>query len=277
MAHDRMPDEAPRSATTPYPREDYYPDPRQYQAPSNLVPPSSYPSDAPRQRSRASSSVARPPPPPPPIQPVYDAVSDAFDNSAAANQVPDEIIRQITEQVRSQVIHSLKSEGYAAPPPASAPPQAQYAFQPPPTAIPREQSPAKNTVPIANAQPRRPRSPVRRVSSESSSGPSHRRSPSPPSRQSGGSSPFDPPAQDPYFASNGDIKKENISARYGDRSEADTMPRRPTIPVSASSSEEVTTLEKIWQPLFDVNGEPTPRLGQFLRGVALHIVSAGEL
>jgi hypothetical protein len=42
------------------------------------------------------------------------------------------------------------------------------------------------------------------------------------------------------------------------------------------TEEEPTTLEKIWQPLFDVNGEPTERLGQFLRGLALHIIDDYE-
>lgn len=36
---------------------------------------------------------------------------------------------------------------------------------------------------------------------------------------------------------------------------------------------ELTTLEKIWGKLFE-NGQPTERLGQFLRGIAVHLVSA---
>jgi hypothetical protein len=34
---------------------------------------------------------------------------------------------------------------------------------------------------------------------------------------------------------------------------------------------EMTTLEKIWGKLF-VDGKPTKRLGQFLRGIAMHLV-----
>ncbi|KAK5116055.1 hypothetical protein LTR85_009337 [Meristemomyces frigidus] len=48
--------------------------------------------------------------------------------------------------------------------------------------------------------------------------------------------------------------------------------RPPRIP---SDVEESTTLEKIWQPLFD-NGRPTIRLSQFLRGLALHLVDDYE-
>ncbi|KXL50364.1 hypothetical protein M433DRAFT_36116, partial [Acidomyces richmondensis BFW] len=41
------------------------------------------------------------------------------------------------------------------------------------------------------------------------------------------------------------------------------------------ASTEATTLERAWQPLFD-NGHPTPRLGQFLRGLALHLINDYE-
>ena len=40
---------------------------------------------------------------------------------------------------------------------------------------------------------------------------------------------------------------------------------------SRAEEEEPTTLEQYWQPLFE-NGAPTPRLSQFLRGLAIHLV-----
>ena len=46
---------------------------------------------------------------------------------------------------------------------------------------------------------------------------------------------------------------------------------KPTAAVSA----DVTTLEKIWGPLFE-DARPTKRLGQFLRGIALHLVEDYE-
>lgn len=42
-----------------------------------------------------------------------------------------------------------------------------------------------------------------------------------------------------------------------------------------AESEEATILEKIWQPLFD-KGNPTARLGQFLRGLAIHLIEDFE-
>ena len=46
-------------------------------------------------------------------------------------------------------------------------------------------------------------------------------------------------------------------------------------PLSRESTDadgEMTTLEKIWGKLF-VDGKPTKRLSQFLRGIAMHLVS----
>lgn len=39
---------------------------------------------------------------------------------------------------------------------------------------------------------------------------------------------------------------------------------------------EMTTLEKIWGKLFE-DGKPTKRLGQFLRGIAMHLVCLSHL
>jgi hypothetical protein len=38
------------------------------------------------------------------------------------------------------------------------------------------------------------------------------------------------------------------------------------------TNEEETVVEKMWQQLFDPEGKPTARLGQFMRGLALHLV-----
>ena len=48
---------------------------------------------------------------------------------------------------------------------------------------------------------------------------------------------------------------------------------RPTAPTRTSTS-DATTIEKIWGRFFNKETQqPNPRLGQFLRGIALHIVS----
>lgn len=47
---------------------------------------------------------------------------------------------------------------------------------------------------------------------------------------------------------------------------------RPKGPARLSTDQEETTLEKIWGPLFDEESRPTARLGQLLRGLAVHLV-----
>jgi hypothetical protein len=46
---------------------------------------------------------------------------------------------------------------------------------------------------------------------------------------------------------------------------------RPKPPSRDATVVEMTTLEKIWGKLFE-DGKPTKRLGQFLRGIAMHLV-----
>ncbi|KAK6433873.1 hypothetical protein LTR95_009946 [Oleoguttula sp. CCFEE 5521] len=63
------------------------------------------------------------------------------------------------------------------------------------------------------------------------------------------------------------------SATSNSRGEA---PRPRVRPAAAMAPlEEPTTLERIWKPLFD-NGNPTVRLGQFLRGLAIHLIDDCE-
>lgn len=48
--------------------------------------------------------------------------------------------------------------------------------------------------------------------------------------------------------------------------------QKPKAPTRQYTAEEATTLEKIWGKLFDEEGRPAPRLSQFLRGLATHLV-----
>jgi predicted phosphohydrolase len=50
------------------------------------------------------------------------------------------------------------------------------------------------------------------------------------------------------------------------------MEARPKPPSRETTLTEMTTLEKIWGKLFE-EGRPTKRLGQLLRGIAVHLVS----
>ena len=57
--------------------------------------------------------------------------------------------------------------------------------------------------------------------------------------------------------------------RFTDR----PLPTRPSGASRNYSSLELSTIDQKWGRLFDNEGNPTQRLGQFLRGLANHLVS----
>ncbi|KAK4902523.1 hypothetical protein LTR27_000460 [Elasticomyces elasticus] len=59
------------------------------------------------------------------------------------------------------------------------------------------------------------------------------------------------------------------------REQARSRVRPPRIPSDVHEIEGMTTVEKIWGVLFD-NGNPTVRLSQFLRGLAIHLIEDYE-
>lgn len=219
---------------------DDYPDPRNY-ASANYNP-SQYSSQQPplSPRSRASSN----PRSDTSQQPVYDAVNNAFEKSDAASQVDPALIAQITEQVRRQVINDLKAGGI----PIQQQPQQPYVTRSP-TVSTTASFPSRNVY--------TPPSPTRHDFS------------------SNGSDSPDRPHAEPVFSPSEDLptpkyrddKPTLTQGAYNESSRA-----RPAPSTRIVSDPEATTLEKIWQPLFDSEGQPTHRLGQFLRGLAIHIV-----
>ena len=178
--------------------------------------------------------------------PIFDSVNSAFDNSTAAKQVDPDIIAQITEQVRNQVLDSLKGivpQPTPGLPKSSAPEQSFF-----------QRSPTNSTTPsIPPRDVYTPPSPHRHDSADSSAPQS--------------------PLRDPRVSAFRDElksrSKEPLADGFVDAS------RRPP-PQRQTTSDEETTLERIWQPLFDADGNPTTRLGQFLRGLAIHIIEDYE-
>ena len=69
----------------------------------------------------------------------------------------------------------------------------------------------------------------------------------------------------------GGNRRENLNERYGERTREGSQSDRPAA-TRVLSGEEETVLEKMWQPLFEGDRNPTLRLSQFLRGIALHLV-----
>ncbi|KAL9115118.1 MAG: hypothetical protein Q9227_000912 [Pyrenula ochraceoflavens] len=78
-----------------------------------------------------------------------------------------------------------------------------------------------------------------------------------------------------------DTKAASQERRRDDRNESSRERRasegsRPRGPTRLGTGDGETTVEKIWGQLFDENGNPTMRLGSFLRGIAVHIIEDCE-
>ncbi|KAF2498120.1 hypothetical protein BU16DRAFT_525680 [Lophium mytilinum] len=208
--------------------------------------PAYYPPEPQSPRSRASSNTRSDGS----QQPIYDAVNSAFDKSDAASRVDPDLIAQITAQVRKQVLDDLKSSGVGV----------NAAPQPPPTQHYPARSPtASTTASFPSRNVYTPPSPTRH------------------DFESHGSNSPDPLRHDPMFDGAGDTptpRQESTQPRHA------YEPPSRTRPVTAAriptDNGEATTVEKIWQPLFDSAGNPTARLGQFLRGLAIHIIDDYE-
>lgn len=193
-------------------------------------------------QSRASSKATSDGSSQPSQQPLNNALNNAFDKSDSAGKVDPELIAQITAEVKKSVLDEIKlGMGVTAQP--GAPPQPY-----PP------QSPNSTTsIPSRNVYT--PPSPKHADFS------SH------------GSVSPDSLLRDPLVDGAGDTP----TPRH-ERSAPVDIPhqraaRRPTAPPSMPSEGDFTPIEKRWQRLFDPQGHPTPRLGEFLRGLAIHLVS----
>ena len=191
----------------------------------------------------------------PPQKPIDEAVTKAFDRAGAetSNYVPPELIAQITQNV----IKQLQTGGGLD---ASTPVPSQSSFSPPPPPsfhqpIPLSPSTTSGTSPNMPNRVYTPPSPIKHADFPTQSG----------------SIPDDLPS--PRHEKSAQLNPRRTSSPHSQTSESsDKSYVRPKGPARLSTSQEVTTLEKIWGQLFDEDGHPTKRLGQFLRGLAVHIV-----
>lgn len=209
--------------------------------------------------SRSGSAMANTRPCAPPRKPIDEAVTSAFDNAHTSNFVPPELIAQITQNVIKQLQTGVLD---GTPVPQS---QSTFAPQPPPVQQPVPQSPSSTSGTSPNVPNRvyTPPSPHKasdypgHISPQSQSG-YLPEMPQSPVRESKAAH-FSPPrVSSPSPSQSSDI--------------SDKAYVRPKGPPRLSTGKEETTLERIWGQLFDEEGHPTARLGQFLRGLAVHIV-----
>lgn len=207
-------------------------------------PPAAYEYDAQyrsstRPRSRASSSAtSEHQPQAVHQQPLKNAIGNAFEKSPAASVVDPELIAQITAEVKKSVLDEIKMSVGAG----ATQPQPVHPYVPP--------SPASTS---ASGPPRDVYTP-----------------PSPKNMEM----PFHPPppqVQDPFIDANDDTPTPRCERPAPVHVARDQSLHRPA-PTTRMASDDYSPIERMWQRLFDAEGQPLPRLGQFLRGLALHLV-----
>ena len=193
-----------------------------------------------------------------PQQPINEAVTSAFDKAETSNYVPPELIAQITQNVIQQLKTSGIQDG-GTPVPNSGRP---FAPPPPPVQQPVPLSPSTmsgSSPPMHTRGVYTPPSPQKQHE--------YHREASSPSQNVHFSEPIQSPTHDKAVPPYQDRRSSSPLSQSSEESRP-----RPKGPQRLSTSKEETTLERIWGQLFDEDGHPTARLGQFLRGLAVHIV-----
>ena len=197
---------------------------------------------------------------PPRRPPIDEAVNNAFSSTETSSYLSEEMIAQITQNVIKQLQNNSLDGGTPLPP-------TQNVFPPPPPQVqqPIPQSPSTTASGASPNMPNRvftPPSPQKH-----SDYPDHISPPPQSNRQS------DPPLS-PYKGQKAAHFSPNRSSSPLSQSSdtSDKAQTRPKGPSRLHTGKEETTLERYWGQLFDEEGRPTARLGQFLRGLAVHIV-----
>lgn len=200
-----------------------------------------------RGRSRASSSVTYDCLPQPSQQPLKNAIGNAFEKSDAAAVVDPELIAKITEQVKKSVLDEIKMSVAAS-----------AATQPQPVHVTSQNVPP-SPASTSSVPPRDVYTPPSPKYTEFSSQKSQ--SPDPLVRDFPLDGNTDTPTPRPVKSDPVESSKEKAT--------------RPA-PAPRMATDDYTPIEKMWQRLFDHNNQPTQRLGQFLRGLALHLIEDYE-
>lgn len=200
-----------------------------------------------RARSRSSSHAASDGFPPPVQQPLKSAIGNAFDQSDAARTVDPHLIAQIAAEVKKSVLDEIKQSGLPGATPAQPGPA------PPQQHIPPSPDSISASLPTRNVY-----------------------TPPSPFYQDTPSQYPPPPHNLPSRESTFDRNTDDLPTRYSSSTPTDTphrdrAPERPA-PAERMATEDFTPIEKMWQRLFDTEGQPLPRLGEFLRGLAMHLV-----
>ncbi|KAJ9198917.1 hypothetical protein DTO164E3_5007 [Paecilomyces variotii] len=167
---------------------------------------------------------------------INDAIHSAFYKTHPSNYLSPQVLNQITDQVLQQ----LKNTGLYS------------------TQEQQQSRQSSSPQPAGRAESSHSAASIHDEKHNANSPPSPRRSPR------GYPS---PKPQTRYPPPPSSERKESPSTQTSDTQKES----RPKAPSRAPTVEELTTLEKIWDKLFE-DGKPTKRLGQFLRGIAVHLI-----
>ncbi|KIW77343.1 hypothetical protein Z517_09789 [Fonsecaea pedrosoi CBS 271.37] len=192
-------------------------------------------------------------------QPITDAVTSAFNDADAASYggLSPDLLQQITTQITANVLQQLKV--------ANLPPPQPPIHQPPPSTSQMDTSSSvAGSPPLDRATVYTPPTP-NRYSEDANASQTSPQFP-PPSSQSSFRAPS--PGTDRRAAS--------PLSQTGHQSENDASQTRPRGPKRMGTHEDATIVERVWGQLFTEQGEATPRLGQFLRGIATHLIEDYE-
>jgi hypothetical protein len=165
--------------------------------------------------------------------------------------VSPELIAAITERVKKELVEHLKQSANVEGQQKTSPSQ--------PPAVDKVESSKKAASVEELEVPTMQREPSNKSQASTSSPPPTTRTASKPARA--------PSPQSEYLTSPPRSPSEKLTGvRFSDR----PLPRPGA---GRSSSVELSTIDQKWGRLFDTEGNPTQRLGQFLGGLANHIVS----
>ncbi|KAL8768339.1 MAG: hypothetical protein Q9209_005373 [Squamulea sp. 1 TL-2023] len=195
-------------------------------------------------------------------QPINEAVGNAFQSD-----VPPELIAQITQNVLNQ----LKTSGIESSV-TPVPPPSHVKYPPPPPVqqpVPQSPSTVSASSPPMPTRVFTPPSPQKRSDYPNNGSPVSQSGVFPPPTHSS-----QEPRSPTRESQTSSFHERRTSSPLSQSSESSNT--RPKGPARLSTMTEETTLEKIWGQLFDEEGHPTPRLGQFLRGLAVHIIEDYE-
>ncbi|OOQ90189.1 hypothetical protein PEBR_05480 [Penicillium brasilianum] len=243
------------SPTPPYPSSSYEPD--RLSMPQPRMPP----------LSSSPQSMDSETPRPQNVGPGHGYINDAV-HSAVHHANPSEYLSpEVLSQITATVIQQLKATGLGnmqgsgssgAPPPRSQSQQPSWSTGPDLAPRPHSESPP-------NLSQRFDSMPQGNPMSNSFESTQPYSAPSVPL-----SSDYSSDTRDmrptPKPSSNAPSSRRGSVSSHGSQ-----KMERPKPPSRDATVVEMTTLEKIWGKLF-VDGKPTKRLGQFLRGIAMHLI-----